>query len=691
MSKAVKEQKVPEKLLWEGEKDLELIKKTNDVRFGNISLYKSKRTSRNVFMKEKRSGDKDKLKQDIALATERLNMQHPSIQMMLGYSISTEKGLCSTNHFVKMFFDYPASDMRNELAERKKKKENLNGEVLSDVASNTLNGLDFLHSNGKAHGDIRPELLSAETIGHGKEINFSVMLDRLRNAGSIEKVQTDHMLNNDQLFMSPQLYKKINTKGKNKPEYNRQKNDLFSFGMSLLSLGNVQSVNDCYEKKGEFNKEKLAKHLENFKQKYQNNPNLCHIVTDLVEVEENNRLNPSSDTHTHGNQNKMVEMTRQELMEELANDNRNPHRKLENVKSTPAPPGMFLDQDNEITEIGDDQNHISHNFNAKKKNTHKVNSCYPPNYTNPNANNINSIASNLEYKNSSNPYPNNTTQYVQSNEKHYVLPEEEVIYSEPKIMKTYIDESSRRSYKGETQKTEVVKMQNVYDTARHEKTVKSYAPHTYTNTTTTTQPHTYTNTTTTQPHTYTITSSQRQVYTTPTTQHVNLNDIIVNNDSQNVNTVTVEKQVQSNIQYKNMQPHVQSNIQYKNVQPHVQSNIQYKNVQQHVQSNIQYTNVQQNVHDNYVKSNIQHKVVNKTKNLQYENDNRKSIQFQNLRFESEMSQTEPENRFEHPVENRVAESHENMDSFPAEGKVVRRRVRIKDAQGNVIKEYDEDI
>lgn len=54
--------------------------------------------------------------------------------------------------------------------------------------------------------------------------------------------------------------------------------------MSLLSLGNQQSVQDIYRPNGEFDQNRLNEHLLNFDTKYQgNNYYLCRVVRSMVE------------------------------------------------------------------------------------------------------------------------------------------------------------------------------------------------------------------------------------------------------------------------------------------------------------------------------------------------------------------------------------------------------------------------
>ena len=81
----------------------------------------------------------------------------------------------------------------------------------------------------------------------------------------------------------------------------------------------------------------------------------------------------------------------------------------------------------------------------------------------------------------------------------------------------------------------------------------------------------------------------------------------------------------------------------------------------------------------------------KPKDLEYVISERQAIQFHNLKFDQNQSETEPENRFEEPVKSRIAEEGEDLDSFPPEGKIIRKKIKIKNAEGDVVEEYDEPV
>ena len=289
MSKRSKKQDIPENMKWEGEKNLKFIAKRHDKRFGDISIYQNNRTNSKVMCKEKASGDKTQFGKDINIARQRMTMQNQYLHKMLGWSTQTKKELCSTHHYVKMFYEYPGSDLRNETAQRKKVNNTLTENELSSATSNSLNGLDFLHNKKLAHGDIRPQLIGANRMNSGQEVNKFELLDRLADPSPLTKCQINNMMNNKELYMSPQLWKHINTKGKKKPAFDRQKNDLFALGMSVLSAGNQASMKNCYKKGGNFDANALNAHLKNFGDRYGHNRSLTNVVGSLVTLDEANR------------------------------------------------------------------------------------------------------------------------------------------------------------------------------------------------------------------------------------------------------------------------------------------------------------------------------------------------------------------------------------------------------------------
>ena len=269
---------------WEREDQYEPIRKSNDPRFGEISVFKQMWNNEIVFVKEKIVNGKNEASNDIIELKKRLALNHPNIQRLITYSTSVKKELCSTHYPFKGIYEFPHSDMQKEINEKKKNGQLFHPNDVGHLAFQVLIGLSHLHSKGVAHGDIRPIF-----IGFNKATNTYTILDRLVDPSPLEKLQGNNIVNKKELFLSPQLFQKLQGKDKT-VTYNQFKNDLYALGLTILVVGNGQSVQDIYQPNGEIDKAKLKAHIDSFEQKYLiPNPHAVTIVRWLLEPTEDKR------------------------------------------------------------------------------------------------------------------------------------------------------------------------------------------------------------------------------------------------------------------------------------------------------------------------------------------------------------------------------------------------------------------
>ena len=282
MSKTTKE--IPDNLKWRGEDDLKLLKKTNDSRFGPISIYGNPMNKQKVFMKEKKYSDKASLHSDVEAAEQRLKIQHPNIVRMMGYSISTEKGLCSTTYYLRLFYLFFETNLRSEFAKRLNKKKVFTIQELRLISDDIQRALLETHVNGRIHGDVRPEMIALIKDEKRTRVVQAVLYDRLFDDSQPAKYQAQRMLNKKPLFISPQLYSYINTKKKEKPMYGRQKNDFFGLGLSLIHVGvnNGPKLQNMYKPKGEFDNNALIQYSNDFSRLHGLDPMLCNSVNEYL-------------------------------------------------------------------------------------------------------------------------------------------------------------------------------------------------------------------------------------------------------------------------------------------------------------------------------------------------------------------------------------------------------------------------
>lgn len=265
---------------WNQEKSFKLLKKFNDPRFGDINVVRNN-ANQVLMVKEKMASSKNEVTEDITYLKLRSELNHPHLMKLVAFSAITNKELCSTTYVIKAFYEFPRTDTYKEIADRQKGHAGFTSNELSHLAYQTLSALHSLHQRGLAHSDIRPQL-----IGYDKQRNHFEILDRLADPTPLEKCQTNNMINNKELYLSPQLYKKL--KGKDKTiAYSAQRNDTFALGLTILYLGEGQSIQDIYLPNGEIERKKLQEHVMNFDIKHNdNNPLICSLVKVLLQIEE---------------------------------------------------------------------------------------------------------------------------------------------------------------------------------------------------------------------------------------------------------------------------------------------------------------------------------------------------------------------------------------------------------------------
>lgn len=269
---------------WELEAQYNILRKSNDPRFGEITLLKSKTSNDLIFAKEKLGTNKQQASNDIRDLKSRIALNHSNLHKLMGYSTIIQKELCSTNYLTKAYYEFPKSDLQKEINDHRQSQAEFTHEELQNVAGQAIHGLNHLHKLEISHGDVRPL-----NIGYNKETREVQILDRLHDPSPLEKLQTNNIINKKDLYMSPEVYKKLQGKDKTL-KYNQYKNDLYGLGLSLLAAGNQESVQNVYKPNGDFDQQNLQYHINNFGNKYNSqNPLLVKLVQTLVQPDENQR------------------------------------------------------------------------------------------------------------------------------------------------------------------------------------------------------------------------------------------------------------------------------------------------------------------------------------------------------------------------------------------------------------------
>lgn len=270
------------------EKNFDLVRKSNDPRFGNIAIIQEKSTGDLAMLKEKVTNSEKEAKADILQAKRRLQMDHPYIQKMFDYSCHQKNEFCSKFFKVRGFYELPRNDLKKEIAYRKKNLQEFDHEELTHMAYQNLSALEYLQDQGTPFNDLKPNHISVDNSTQTYKL-----LDRLNDPSPVVQAQMNNIMASRPIYTSPAVFAAVKS-GKKKAEHDPHKTDCFALGMSLLEAGTLDNVQDVYNHKdGTINEDKLDQHIQHFRSKYEeDNALLCDLTENLLTVDESKRFNP---------------------------------------------------------------------------------------------------------------------------------------------------------------------------------------------------------------------------------------------------------------------------------------------------------------------------------------------------------------------------------------------------------------
>jgi len=273
------------------EKSFKFFKKINDPRFGDISIIQNPQTRQFIALKEKKINDRKEAGQNILYARKRVSLKHPNLLNLLDYSVTKHSELCSSFYILKLFFEYPKTDLRKDVQERERIGESFSDIELTHLLYQQINANSFLASKDISHGDIQPL-----HIGYDRDTYTSKLIERFEDVVNVpnrtKQIQKNRLISGQPLYMSPQMYQNLK-KGNLNFDVDHSKEDAFALGLTILETGNSRSIQNIYDAKtGSVNKEVLDSHNNQFANRY-GGPNslLPKSVASLTAYNENERLN----------------------------------------------------------------------------------------------------------------------------------------------------------------------------------------------------------------------------------------------------------------------------------------------------------------------------------------------------------------------------------------------------------------
>ena len=263
------------------------IRALNDPRLGEISLLQTPHNKEIIAARELKFTDLKSLGNAILEARSRIQFAHPHLLPLMDYSTAKQSAICSTIHILKLFYEYPKSDLKRESLERQRRGEKFSGEELKGIFLQTTSVLDHIHSQGRFHGDLQPLLL-----GYDKEQDVVKLIDKpeLNSVAAIRNQQKQRFVNGLPLYIGPQSYIAL-TSSNFDNAVDPETEDSYALGLIVLELGNNRSIQDIYDKKGKnIHQPNLQLHLQDFADQYGgSHPDLLQAIIDLTHLDHRNR------------------------------------------------------------------------------------------------------------------------------------------------------------------------------------------------------------------------------------------------------------------------------------------------------------------------------------------------------------------------------------------------------------------
>ena len=265
------------------------IKKSNDPRFGDVQIYQDPKNKQMLVVKEEHINDKKAAERAVLQARSRVGNRSPYILGLIDYSVDFEKGLCSSFYNLRLFYEYPQTDLKKESIDRKKAKLGFNSDELIHLLYQQVNAHKHLELSRSFHGDVRPlNWALTRSVWESKLIHKE---EDISTRANIIQVQMNRQKHGDDLYQSPAMFE--NMKKKNKDfAFNPNKEDMFATALVLIELGNGESIQNIYKAKdGKFDHNAMRTHVARFEQRFSgvSNQLLVTSILTMLEPEESRR------------------------------------------------------------------------------------------------------------------------------------------------------------------------------------------------------------------------------------------------------------------------------------------------------------------------------------------------------------------------------------------------------------------
>jgi len=241
-----------------------------DAHYGEVKIVKDTKTEKSYILKEVVVNTKQAFEAEVEAYKKRIALKSPHIVNIIGYTTQEKSNFCSTNYRISIYIEVLEKTLENELQERQKENTFYTEGELLLIADSLISGLSFFQAQGFSHDDIRPSNIFVQ------EKTYK-LTDPFLNAQRDSNGLTFAIINGIKTPLAPELISQV-PKGQFEITCDRNTADVYSLGVTLLSLGTLSSHEDLYDhKEGTIDKTLLEGRIDALRRRYSS------FTADLIE------------------------------------------------------------------------------------------------------------------------------------------------------------------------------------------------------------------------------------------------------------------------------------------------------------------------------------------------------------------------------------------------------------------------
>ena len=245
------------------ESEFTIVNTYEDPRWGQVKIMENRQNHQRVLVVERRVDNEVLLTREVNHAERRLRLNNSGLLELKDYSTRKVPELCTTYYVIRYYYEEIPTDLQKEILERKKRNMGFSDQELTYILYNCVDAGKRLQENKIAHGDISPL-----RIGFMPNPLCTKLIDKENYNETAFQSQTVRLMSGKPIYMCDEYYGSAvkNKIAANCPEV---KNDVFMLGLCLLEAGNMESVQNIYNKSGgNIVKGDLDDHLRKFSESF---------------------------------------------------------------------------------------------------------------------------------------------------------------------------------------------------------------------------------------------------------------------------------------------------------------------------------------------------------------------------------------------------------------------------------------